>query len=1157
MTHKGKARAVVLAAVAVASLAGAAPSAAAVRYASPSGSGSACSQGSPCTVTVAVESASDNDEVVVAPGDYDIPSGLTINDSGLNVHGAAGQPAPLLHSGGTAVTFDSFGMDDTLRHLRIEAGYIGVYGGNAGAPYTFADVQVKATDRAFFFATCTVVKMTDVVANSTAGPYAIDIISNDTIWNTKSFVLRNVTAVATAAGSTAISLSADPSGSTTDRPATMDAKNTIARGALYDLAEHGANVPNSATLHVAYSNYRPGSVNGVITNDGHNQSADPSFVNAAAGDLHELAGSATVDAGTPDAQNGPSDIDGDPRGIGLAPDIGADEYQPPRTGLATSREYARGVLLQDGRVLVTGGDHASGVYPRNSELFDPSTGLWSAGGYLSAGRAFATATVLENGKVLVAGGENPGLLQSAELYNPVSDSWSAAGTMTASARKDHTATLLGNGKVLVTGGSDSANPLGSTTIYNPVTNTWAAGTPLSGGRANHTATLLSDGRVLVVGGTDPSFTRLASAEVSNPAGTTWTSAGTMTTARAGHTATLLQNGKVLVAGGVDSAGLETNTAELYDPAANSWLPAGSLASARNSATATLLRDGRVLVTGGSGPSGVQATTEIYDPATNSWSAGPPLAAKRQAHTSTGLLNGRVLSVGGNQAGAPIAGSELSPAFGPNATARRPVIAYVAPTGEFGLYDSETGTDVPPPPLPANVARFTTSLGGRYVGWVDPATQKIHLYDRFAHAEVPLPGIDLGPNPDGLTVSDSGLIGFDHNSSGPAQVYDSKAKSFVDTGLAADNNHRQTHLSGDGRFLATTCNVSGCVTPPVTGSDAYVQDLSTRLNVPFPDNPSGTNGDEEHPCIDGNGGLVGVDIGHPATVHDVFLYNRANGALLPNPQDATIDEMKCVLDSRGQHLGIADNVGHLRLYDRLTGAFVALPAKIGSPAWFSDPIDMAPPETTIVDGPSGVVASASATLVFTSSEAGSTFECSIDGTAFSPCGSPRAYTALVPGSHTFLVRATDPSGNTDPSPASRTWTVAEVATISKLKVSPSALLAAPRGTSIARVKYGATVSYTVSLAASVTFTVGRRKSGRRIGKSCVKPTSKNRNHKRCTRVVVLKGRFTHAGKAGKRKFHFTGRLRGRKLAAARYVLIGRPAGATASAAKRASFRIKRP
>src|SRR6266508_1781617 len=85
-------------------------------------------------------------------------------------------------------------------------------------------------------------------------------------------------------------------------------------------------------------------------------------------------------------------------------------------------------------------------------------------------------------------------------------------------------------------------------------------------------------------------------------------------------------------------------------------------------------------------------------------------------------------------------------------------------------------------------------------------------------------------------------------------------------------------------------------------------------------------------------------------------------------------------------------------------------------------DTDPPETTITAGPASLSASPEATFAFTSDESGSTFECSLDGSAFAACSSPAAYTGLGDGAHTFDVRATDSSANTDATPAGASWTI---------------------------------------------------------------------------------------------------------------------------------------
>lgn len=104
------------------------------------------------------------------------------------------------------------------------------------------------------------------------------------------------------------------------------------------------------------------------------------------------------------------------------------------------------------------------------------------------------------------------------------------------------------------------------------------------------------------------------------------------------------------------------------------------------------------------------------------------------------------------------------------------------------------------------------------------------------------------------------------------------------------------------------------------------------------------------------------------------------------------------------------------------AAVTAGGRDATPATCAWSVDDAPPDTTITSGPADHVPNGNASFSFTSSEAGSSFECALDGGAFAACADPIDYAGLAVGSHTFAVRATDAFGNPDPTPATRTWTV---------------------------------------------------------------------------------------------------------------------------------------
>ncbi len=314
------------------------------------------------------------------------------------------------------------------------------------------------------------------------------------------------------------------------------------------------------------------------------------------------------------------------------------------------------VLLADGRVLLPSGEATrGGPTIGSSEIYDPKTRSWTKTDDMATSRHTHTATLLEGpacrsaappsycGKVLVTGGFALGVttsaqpvLDSAELYDPKTGTWTDAGAMTAR-RALHAAILLDGppcrtgsapeycGKVLVVGGRTcdrpspgactSAQRTNTAELYDPATGMWTRTESMLKQRYNFDIATLPDGTVLAAGGFGTGPT---SAEVYDPAGGGWSETGSLRS-RTRASAARLPDGRVLAASGFGA----NNTADIYDPATRQWTPAADMkTSYRFNYHYATLPSGKVLFAGGS--SGGD-TSEAYDPSKNEW-------------VSTGLLN---------------------------------------------------------------------------------------------------------------------------------------------------------------------------------------------------------------------------------------------------------------------------------------------------------------------------------------------------------------------------------------------------------------------------------------------------------------------------------------------------------------------------------------
>jgi len=330
-----------------------------------------------------------------------------------------------------------------------------------------------------------------------------------------------------------------------------------------------------------------------------------------------------------------------------------------------ARKQHTTVVLSNGKVLVSGGVGPSNGALRSARIYDPVTRTWTSIADMKSTRSNHAAVVLSGDKVLVSGGygRNEGessdaRLSTAEVYDPVADTWTYVGSM-ASVRDYHTLTLLmSTGEVLVSGGYGASDRIALAEVYDPNGKTWTSVGAMNAARAGHTATRLSGDKVLVSGGdTANSSTPLKTAEVYDPNGKTWTFVGQMGSARARHTATLLDGDKVLVSGGFNGSSTLA-TAEVYDPVARAWSAVGNMNSSRKLHTAVRLSTGETLVLGGDNQGNPLATADLYDPATQAWTVLTPMSAARTEHTTVVLNTGEVLVTGGRGASAPLATTEV-------------------------------------------------------------------------------------------------------------------------------------------------------------------------------------------------------------------------------------------------------------------------------------------------------------------------------------------------------------------------------------------------------------------------------------------------------------------------------------------------------------------
>jgi hypothetical protein len=279
--------------------------------------------------------------------------------------------------------------------------------------------------------------------------------------------------------------------------------------------------------------------------------------------------------------------------------------------------------LLDGRVLVSGGNISSPF--SGVEIYDPATGEWTLTGFMPYSAQSHSAVTLSDGRVFTAGGLSDEFLatEKSALFNPADNAWVLGPPMTFP-RVGNELVALADGRILAIGGvhrvfeqsGSSFVPVLDAEIFDPVSNTWSPGGRMAVAHVNFHSGRLPDGRVIVAGGDE--FYDAASptaAEVFHPATGEWQLLPPMLAPHLNGVSAAMADGTFIVAGGQTQRLPEAGTAfvEAFNPRLNAWTALAPMSTGRTTAALATFDGGRrMLVVGGAGaPFERLDTGEVY------------------------------------------------------------------------------------------------------------------------------------------------------------------------------------------------------------------------------------------------------------------------------------------------------------------------------------------------------------------------------------------------------------------------------------------------------------------------------------------------------------------------------------------------------------------
>jgi N-acetylneuraminic acid mutarotase len=286
-------------------------------------------------------------------------------------------------------------------------------------------------------------------------------------------------------------------------------------------------------------------------------------------------------------------------------DPGSDTWTPTSTVGAPSGRGGHTAIWTGSKMIVWGGQEASGNYVSTGATYDPVTDTWAPMSTVAAPEARVGHTAVWTGsKMIIWGGVTlrgiPGRraifpLNTGATYDPSTDTWTPTSTVEAPAGRDrHTAVWTGSTMIIWGGWGGQGTPAGSDILlntggmYNPIHDTWTPTTTVGAPMAREAHTAVWAGLEMIIWGGSytqdvgewPEIVLLNTGAAYSPSTGTWTPTSTTGApeAREDHTA-VWTGSKMIVWGGNVTGGALVGTGAIYEPGAegtDAWAPTGTV-----------------------------------------------------------------------------------------------------------------------------------------------------------------------------------------------------------------------------------------------------------------------------------------------------------------------------------------------------------------------------------------------------------------------------------------------------------------------------------------------------------------------------------------------------------------------------------------------------